>query len=129
MTAVADASVIVTALLAPRSAAADALREYDQLVAPAVLTRIEVLDALLRQVAHERLSSAQATAAHRRLGALTLRERTEMDYARIWELRANLRLYDAAYVALAEQLDAPLLTRDRRLARAHGPRCTFQIVT
>jgi predicted nucleic acid-binding protein len=40
---------------------------------------------------------------------------------RIWALRANLSAYDATYVALAEVLDAPLLTRDRRLAQApHG---------
>jgi predicted nucleic acid-binding protein len=38
--------------------------------------------------------------------------------SRMWELRANLTAYDAAYVALAEALDAPLLTRDARLARA-----------
>ncbi len=37
---------------------------------------------------------------------------------RIWDLRRNLTAYDAAYVALAELLGAPLLTRDRRLARA-----------
>jgi predicted nucleic acid-binding protein len=37
---------------------------------------------------------------------------------RIWELRRNLTAYDAAYVALAEALDATLLTRDGRLARA-----------
>jgi predicted nucleic acid-binding protein len=36
----------------------------------------------------------------------------------VWELRANLTAYDAAYVALAEALEAPLLTRDARLARA-----------
>jgi predicted nucleic acid-binding protein len=38
--------------------------------------------------------------------------------ARIWELRPNLTAYDAVYVALAEALRAPLLTRDQRLARA-----------
>jgi predicted nucleic acid-binding protein len=40
--------------------------------------------------------------------------------SRIWELRSNLTAYDAAYVALAEALDAPLLTRDQRLATAAG---------
>ena len=40
--------------------------------------------------------------------------------SRIWGLRRNLTAYDAAYVALAEALDAPLLTRDRRLAAAAG---------
>jgi predicted nucleic acid-binding protein len=39
---------------------------------------------------------------------------------RIWELRNNLTAYDAVYVALAEALDAPLLTRDRRLAAVAG---------
>jgi predicted nucleic acid-binding protein len=38
--------------------------------------------------------------------------------ARAWRLRANLTLYDAAYVALAELLDAPLVTCDAALARA-----------
>jgi predicted nucleic acid-binding protein len=37
---------------------------------------------------------------------------------RVWDLRKNLTAYDAVYVALAEALDAPLLTRDRRLAAA-----------
>ena len=39
---------------------------------------------------------------------------------RILGLRANFTSYDAAYVALAERLEAPLLTADRRLARACG---------
>jgi predicted nucleic acid-binding protein len=44
---------------------------------------------------------------------------------RCWQLRENVTTYDAAYVALAEQLDAPLATLDQRLAAATGPRCTF----
>ena len=44
---------------------------------------------------------------------------------RIWSLRENLTPYDAAYVALAEELDCPLLTTDMRLLRAPGPRCKF----
>lgn len=39
---------------------------------------------------------------------------------RMWELRNNLTAYDAAYIALAEALDAPLLTRDRKIAAAPG---------
>ena len=39
---------------------------------------------------------------------------------RIWQHRHNLSAYDAAYVALAEQLDAPLITRDARLAGSPG---------
>ena len=46
---------------------------------------------------------------------------------RIWELRNNLTAYDAAYVALAEALKAPLLTRDRRLATAAGHRAQIEL--
>jgi predicted nucleic acid-binding protein len=47
---------------------------------------------------------------------------------RYWALRDNLTVYDAAYVALAEAFDAPLLTADARLARAPGPRCTVEVL-
>jgi predicted nucleic acid-binding protein len=39
---------------------------------------------------------------------------------RVWELRHNVTAYDAVYLALAEALDAPLLTRDERLAATPG---------
>ena len=47
--------------------------------------------------------------------------------SRIWELRANVTAYDAAYLALAEALRAPLLTTDGRLARAPGHRATVEV--
>lgn len=47
---------------------------------------------------------------------------------RVWELRDNVRSWDAFYVALAEALDAPLLTLDVRLAMATGPRCRIDVV-
>jgi predicted nucleic acid-binding protein len=43
-------------------------------------------------------------------------------------LRSNLTAYDAAYVALAEELDMPLLTRDARLARAAGHQAVVELV-
>ena len=43
--------------------------------------------------------------------------------ARVWEMRANLTCYDAWHVALAEALNCPLFTLDRKLARAVGPAC------
>lgn len=59
----------------------------------------------------------------------------EMDFERVptarmirraYELRANVTSYDATYVALAEALDCELLTGDKRLAAAHGPRCAIR---
>ncbi len=47
---------------------------------------------------------------------------------RIWELRDDVSAYDATYVAVAEALEAPLVTADGRLARAPGPRCTISVV-
>ena len=47
---------------------------------------------------------------------------------RIWDLRNNLTAYDATYVALAEALDAPLLTRDRRLAAAAGHQAQIELI-
>lgn len=46
---------------------------------------------------------------------------------RIWELRDNVSAYDATYIALAEALEAPLVTADGRLARAPGPRCSITV--
>jgi predicted nucleic acid-binding protein len=48
---------------------------------------------------------------------------------RAWDLRANVRAYDALYVALSEALDATLLTLDARLARAASDTCLVEVVT
>ncbi len=47
---------------------------------------------------------------------------------RSYDLRANVTSYDATYIALAEVLDCELLTGDRRLASAPGPRCAIRIL-
>ena len=47
---------------------------------------------------------------------------------RVAALSGSLTAYDAAFVAVAELLNAPLLTTDARLARAPGPRCEFLLV-
>ena len=47
---------------------------------------------------------------------------------RIWELRHNLTAYDAAYVALAEALRAPLVTRDSKLAASSGHGAVIELV-
>lgn len=47
---------------------------------------------------------------------------------RAWQLRATVRGWDAMYVALAEALDAVLVTTDRRLAAASGPACRIEAI-
>jgi predicted nucleic acid-binding protein len=47
---------------------------------------------------------------------------------RVWSLRHNLTAYDAIYVALAETLDVPLLTHDRKLARSSGHGAMIELV-
>lgn len=47
---------------------------------------------------------------------------------RVWQLRASVRGWDAFYVALAEVMEAPLLTMDGRLARAHRPKCRIEVI-
>ncbi|TCO58483.1 type II toxin-antitoxin system VapC family toxin [Actinocrispum wychmicini] len=47
---------------------------------------------------------------------------------RVWELRDNITPYDAAYVALAERLDSPLITCDAKLAASSGARCVFDLI-
>lgn len=47
---------------------------------------------------------------------------------RVWELRDNLSAYDAMFVAAAEMLEVPLVTMDRTLAAAPGPRCSIELI-
>jgi predicted nucleic acid-binding protein len=73
---------------------------------------------------HERAREALAD-----LGDLAaVRHSHEPLLPRIWELRDNLTAYDAAYVALAETLDAPLLTLDAKLASALGHEAQIELM-
>jgi predicted nucleic acid-binding protein len=56
------------------------------------------------------------------------RHSSRLLWPRAWELRTNLTAYDALYVALAEQLDATLLTADGRAAQAPGLRCSVEVL-
>ena len=85
------------------------------------LVDLETANALRLLVLHGRLDVARASAA---LNELPLIRLTRFPHTwlieRVWALRHNLSAYDAMYVALAEALQAPLLTTDRRLARTPG---------
>lgn len=92
----------------------------DSLHAPHLLS-IEVTQVVRRLVSTGDLGADRAEAALRDLTDLdVVRYDHEVLVERIWQLRANLTAYDAAYIALAEALDAPLLTLDRRLAATPG---------
>lgn len=127
---VVDASVVVTALAddGPDGDAARARLRNERLTAPQVID-LEVVSAWRRLAATGALDDRRATLALDDLQALRL-ERVPHGplLHRCWELRANLTIYDAAYVALAEALDVALLTADRRLAAAPGARCRFEVL-
>jgi predicted nucleic acid-binding protein len=82
---------------------------------------VEVLHVLRRHSLSGALSESRGRLALRRLSSTRLtRYPHALFVQRIWELRHDLTAYDAAYVALAETLDAPLLTTDRQLAQVPG---------
>ncbi len=85
------------------------------------LADVEVAQALRRYVRDRTINADAATVALDDFRALDLqRHAHEPLLDRVWELRQNLTAYDAVYVALAEVLDAPLLTCDGPLSRAPG---------
>ncbi|WP_301546734.1 type II toxin-antitoxin system VapC family toxin [Gordonia sp. X0973] len=129
---VLDASVVVELLL-NLPLAEDVRRRIAastvQLHAPQLLT-IEVLQVLRRRVA------AGSTTTEEANRALELFEELDVSYhdhallaRRVWALRGNLTAYDAAYVALAELLDVPLLTADAGLAGAPGNQAQIELVS
>jgi predicted nucleic acid-binding protein len=99
----------------------------ERLAAPG-LVDLEVTSVLRRAYGAGRLGDRRARQAVADLIALPLRRAPHQPFLRrIWELRDNLTPYDAAYVALAEALDVPLLTADRHLAHAPGSRCAVEL--
>lgn len=129
MSVVVDASVLVAALTdagATGTWAIDVLSD-GQPMTP-VLALVESMNILRRLERARSLNTLEATAAQRELMQLDLVFLPFEPFAeRVWELRRNISSYDAWYVAVAEALDMPLATLDRRLARASGPFCTFQL--
>lgn len=92
------------------------------------LIDVEVLHAL-RRLAMLHPSKAEHVEATRvEFLALTITRYSHVGLReRIWELRSAMTAYDAAYIALAEALDSPLVTTDARLGRAPGSRCTVEV--
>ncbi len=117
---VADASAIAELLLArPRAKAIRvALSEHTELHVPEHF-HVEVLSVLRRYSIRNELSGSRAAEALAALAALRTLTYPVIELAEtIWELRAGLTAYDAAYLALAQRLDVNLITLDNGLAAA-----------
>ncbi len=131
---VVDASVIVDLLAADDvhrcTAARERLTSGDAVFAPAYLD-IEIVSAMRGLARRSDVLTADAPA----LIALALRmpiRREPLARAtadRIWQLRENMTAYDAGYVALAEQLNASLLTCDRKYTTVPGLRCAVELLS
>jgi predicted nucleic acid-binding protein len=124
---VVDASVVVAALVdAGRDGAwAETQVVSDHLLAPHLMP-VEAANILRRAALAGDISPDVASMAHADLLDLPVELVAYEPVAqRVWELRDTLTADDAWYVALAESLDVPLATLDRRLSRAPGTRCAF----
>jgi len=123
---VVDASAIVDALLG----AEDVLHvlERDSIHAP-VSVDAEVLHAIRRQWFAKLIKDLNALGAVESFRAMDItRHPVQPLVERMWALRRNITAYDAGYVALAESLHVPLLTRDWRLAHASGHAAAIEYI-
>lgn len=131
---VVDASVVVTVLI--HGEYADWAEEQlsaaggdHSLWAPHLIDA-EVGQSLRRRVAARKLGDDHALNALNRFAGLPLRRVIHTGLLdRAWQLRHNHSFYDSLYVALAEVLDVPLVTLDRRLARAVGKATEVTVLT
>jgi len=130
---VIDSSAIVEMLIADdgsrRSAVVARLSLGDAVYAPSHLA-VEVAAALRGVVRHARHLVEAAPALLRNSYDLPIRrERLSADaYLRVWRLRDNMTTYDAAYVALAEELGASLVTCDTKFLAPPGISCAIELI-
>jgi predicted nucleic acid-binding protein len=128
---VLDASAVIELLLRTPTGEAVARRiaaSDTTLHAPHLLD-LEVAQVLCRCSSQKTLSSERALLALDDLRALKLtRYPHQPMLGRIWALRENLTAYDAAYVALAESLEAPLVTLDARASQSSGHRAVVEVI-
>lgn len=128
---VVDASALLEMLLhtpVGNGVRARLTANLDELHAPHLLY-LEVANTLRRYAINRILPVERcADALSDLLDIRLIRHDHHLLLPRVWELRDNLSAYDAMYVALAEALDAPLLTHDGRAAAAPGHRAQIELV-
>lgn len=124
---VLDASVVIDVLVGE----ARALERLgtEELAVPHLLDA-EVGNVIRRKTLNGELGEDVAVQALADLAEIELARYGHVDLLpRAWELRANLTVYDALYVALAEALESPLLTMDARIAGAPGLRAVVEVLS
>jgi predicted nucleic acid-binding protein len=128
---VVDASALLEFLLQTSLGARVEARlfgEEDELHAPHLLD-VDVAQGLRRLVRTGEVSSGRAEEAIADLTDLDLHRHAHLDLLdRAWKLRDNISAYDAMYVALAEAIEAPIITCDRPLAKAPGHRARIEVI-
>ena len=120
---VVDASAVLELLLQTPLATdiADRVLDSRESIHAPHLLDVEVAQVLRRLVRARRLAKTRAVEALGYLTELAIeRHSHEALLRRIWAVHDAVTAYDAAYIAVAEALDAPLLTCDGKLSRAHG---------
>ena len=128
---VLDASAVIELLLCTPNGhrVAERIASPKQSLHAPHLIDVEVAQVLRRYEATGVLASERAEEALADLADLGLRRYPhDIFLSRVWELRKNLTAYDATYLALAEALDAPLLTLDGRLSKAPGHRARVEVL-
>lgn len=128
---VIDASAAIELVLRTELGERVELRALDpdeRLHAPHLLD-LEVAQVLRRLTNLKEITAARAHEALDDYAGLLVERAAHRELLpRVWELRDSMTAYDGAYVALAEALDAPLLTCDARLARSRGHRATVELL-
>lgn len=128
---VVDASALLEVLLGTSAAEAVEQRLFasgQTLHAPHLID-VEVTQVLRRYAAGGAIDQGRGRAALADLADFPIRRYPyEWLLPRVWDLRHNLTAYDAVYVALAEALDATVVTRDQRLATAAGAAARVDLI-
>lgn len=126
-----DASAAVELVLQTARAqriAARALQPAERLHAP-YLIDIEVTQVLRRLVLAKEITAQRGALALADFRELYIERHEHLALlGRVWGLRTSLSAYDAAYLALAEALAAPILTCDEKVARSHGHAARIELV-